>query len=87
MSLGLMAYLTPKGLGDSSMPENQWSCPGVWDEVLGDPRDMAKAGLLKTQSPVGIKSVPAGKTPETGATLCGGLVSWPPQPPGLADAQ
>jgi len=27
------------------MPVNQCSCPGVWDEALGDPRDMAKAGL------------------------------------------
>jgi hypothetical protein len=26
-------------------PGNQWSCPGVRGEVLGDPRDMAKAEL------------------------------------------
>ena len=25
------------------MPANQRSCPGVWGEALGDPRDMAKA--------------------------------------------
>jgi hypothetical protein len=42
-SLDLMAYLDPKGEGDNSMPGNQRSCPGVRDEVLGDPRDMATA--------------------------------------------
>jgi hypothetical protein len=40
-----MAYLEPKGKGDSSMPLNRWSCPGVRGEVPGDPRDKAKAGL------------------------------------------
>jgi hypothetical protein len=44
VSLGLMAYLDPKGEGDNSMPANQQSCPGVGNGVLGDPRDMAKAG-------------------------------------------
>ncbi len=38
--LGLMPYLDPKGEGDSSMVGNQRSCPGVWSEALGDPRDM-----------------------------------------------
>jgi len=47
----MMAYLNPKGAGDKSMPGNRWSCPGVWNEVLGDPRDMAKAGLPESQSP------------------------------------
>lgn len=50
--LGLMTYLEPKGEGDSSMSGNQRPCPGVWDGALGDPRDMAKAGLLEAQSPV-----------------------------------
>ena len=27
------------------MAANQWSCPGVWSDVLGDPRDTAKAKL------------------------------------------
>ena len=45
MFLGLMAYLEPKGEGNSSMPENQRPCPGVWDGRDGDPRDMAKAKL------------------------------------------
>jgi hypothetical protein len=54
-----MAYLDLKGEGDSSMPGNQWSCPGVWSEVLGDPRDMAKAGLPESQSPEGAKSHPS----------------------------
>ena len=45
MFLGLMPYLAPKGQGNSSMAANQWSCPGVWSDALGDPRDMAKARL------------------------------------------
>src|SRR5438067_2585074 len=49
--LGLMAYLDPKGEGDKSMPGNQWPGPDVRDGVLGDPRDMAKAGLPEPQSP------------------------------------
>jgi hypothetical protein len=43
--LDLMADLDLKGEGDSSMPANRQSCPGVWGGVPGDPRDMAKAGL------------------------------------------
>ena len=43
-SLGLMAYLDPKGEGDKSMPGNRRSCLGVGG-ASGDPRDMAKAGL------------------------------------------
>ena len=45
ISLDLMANLDLKGEGKNSMPENRRSCPGVWGEVPGDPRDMAKAGL------------------------------------------
>ena len=44
---------TRKGKRGNSMPGNRWSCPGVWDEVPGDPRDMAKAGLHESQSPEG----------------------------------
>jgi hypothetical protein len=51
MFLGLMPYLAPKGQGNSSMAANQWSCPGVWSDALGDPRDMAKAKLPESQSP------------------------------------
>jgi hypothetical protein len=40
-----MAYLDPKGKGDKSMPGNHRSRPGVWGGAVGDPRDMAKAGL------------------------------------------
>jgi hypothetical protein len=40
-----MAYLDPKGEEDNSMPGNQQPGSGVWDGVLGGPRDMAKAGL------------------------------------------
>jgi hypothetical protein len=46
-----MADLDPKGKGDKSMPGNHRSCPGVWGDAVGDPRDMAKAGLLEAQSP------------------------------------
>jgi hypothetical protein len=41
--LGPMPYLMPKGEGDHSMAANQWSCPGVRSDALGDPRGMAKA--------------------------------------------
>ena len=41
--LGLMPYLEPKGEGNHSMTGNQWSCPGVRSDALGDPRGMAKA--------------------------------------------
>ena len=41
--LGPMAYLEPKGEGDSSLPGKRWPCPGVWGGVPRDPRDMAKA--------------------------------------------
>ena len=51
MSLGLMAYPDLKEKGDNSMPANRWSRPGVWGDALGDPRDMAKARLLESQSP------------------------------------
>ncbi len=80
--LGLMAYLDPKGEGDSSMPGNQRPCPGVWGGALGDPRDMAKAGLPESQSPGDATSSSAGKTPVTGAASCIGMVMWPVQPPG-----
>ena len=33
------------------MPGKRWSSAGVWGEVLQDPRDMAKAGLLQAQFP------------------------------------
>ncbi len=57
-SLGLLAYLDPKGEGDRSLPGNQRPGPDVWDGALGDPRDMAKAGLPESQSPEGESSHP-----------------------------
>jgi len=48
ISLDLMANLDLKGEGKNSMPENRRSCPGVWGEVPGDPRDMAK---LRCEAP------------------------------------
>ncbi len=49
---------------------DQWSCPGVWGGALGDPRDMAKAGLPESQFSEGATRTPAGKAPETGAVPC-----------------
>jgi DDE_Tnp_1-associated len=49
-SLGPMAHLEPKGKGNSSMPGNRRSGPGVWDDAPGDPCDMAKARLPEPQS-------------------------------------
>ncbi len=51
MFLGLMAYLDPKGKGNSSMPEKQWPCPGTRSGVLRDPSDTVKARLPESQSP------------------------------------
>ena len=49
--LGLMAYPDPKGERNKSMPANRRSRPGVRGGASWDPRDMAKAGLPKPQSP------------------------------------
>jgi len=70
VSLGLMAYLDSKGKGDNRMPANQRPGPGVRDGALGDPRDMAKTRLSKSQLPDGAIRTPAGKTLETGAVPC-----------------
>ena len=58
--------VTRKCHRENSMPANRRSRPGVWGDVPGDPRDMAKAGLPESQSPEGVCMPPAGKTPETG---------------------
>lgn len=47
-----MAYLEPKGEGDSSMPLKRRPCSDVGGGASRDPRDMAKAGLPESQSPV-----------------------------------
>lgn len=47
-----------KVIGDKSMPGNQRSSPDVRGGALGDPRDMAKAGLPEAQSPVDVTSHP-----------------------------
>ena len=57
--LGLMAYLNPKGAGDSSMPVKRRSGPGIRDDASWDPRDMAKAGLPEPQSPGDAKIHPS----------------------------
>ncbi|MFI7075610.1 IS701 family transposase [Micromonospora sediminicola] len=44
--------------GDKSMPGNQRPGPGVRGGAMGDPRDMAKAGLPEAQSPVDVTSHP-----------------------------
>jgi hypothetical protein len=46
-----MTDLDPKGKGDESMSGNHRPRPGVWGGAVGDPRDMAKAGLPESQSP------------------------------------
>jgi hypothetical protein len=38
--LGLMAYLEPKGKGESRMPGNRRPGPGVRDGASGDPREL-----------------------------------------------
>lgn len=58
MFLGLMAYLDPKGKGNSSMPEKQRPCPGTRNGVLRDSSDMVKARLPKSQSPEDATSRP-----------------------------
>ncbi|WP_204288890.1 transposase [Microbispora amethystogenes] len=57
--LGPMAYLDPKGEGDSSMSLKRRPCSGVGGGASWDPRDMAKAGLPESQSPVDGRSHPS----------------------------
>ena len=79
--MGLMAYRDPKGERDKRMPEKRRSSPGVRGGASRDPRDMAKAELPDIPIPRRRKGPSAGKAPETGAMLCGGIVEGPPQPP------
>jgi hypothetical protein len=72
-----MAYLEPKGEGDNSMPLTRRLCSGVGDGASWDPRDMAKAGLPESQSPVDGRSHPSEMTPEADAVVCLGLMPWP----------
>jgi hypothetical protein len=51
----------PKGEGNHSMAANQWSCPGVWSDALGDPRGTVKAELPEPQSPEGATARPPEK--------------------------
>jgi hypothetical protein len=57
--LGSMAYLEPKGEGDSSMPLTRRPCSGVGGGASWDPRDMAKAGLSESQFPADGRSHPS----------------------------
>src|SRR5215475_10667169 len=54
-----MAYLDPKGEGDNSMPLKRRPCSGVGGGASRDPRDMAKAGLLESQSSADGRSHPS----------------------------
>jgi hypothetical protein len=72
ISLGPMAYLDLKEKREPQHAINQWPCPRVGGGALGDPRDMAKAGLPDSQFPEGATRTPAGKAPETGAVRCPG---------------
>jgi hypothetical protein len=76
-----MAYLDPKGEGDQSMPGKQWSRPGVRDEVLRDPRNMARAGLPEAKSPE-MQAAIHRKDARTGAVPCAGVPLSPAQPSG-----
>ena len=68
-----MAYLEPKGEGDKSMPGNRRPCPDVWDGALGDPRDMAKAGLPESQSPEDASSHPPERRLKPAPRSCVGV--------------
>jgi len=67
MFLDLMPNPESKDKRDSSLAANQRSCPGVWDDALGDPRDMVKAGLPDSLVSRRRNSSSAGKTSVTGA--------------------
>jgi len=67
-----MADLDLKGEGDNSMPGNRRLGPDVRDGAPGGPRDMAKAALPESQSPV-MQGPIRRKASETGAVLCLGL--------------
>ena len=54
------------------MPANQRSCSGVWSGALGDPRDMAKAGLLEAQSPEGASTRPPERRLKPAPSLAAG---------------
>src|SRR2546421_5113333 len=49
---GSSTYLRAKAGGDKSMSEKRESLEGVYDAVPQDPRDMVKATLPESQSPV-----------------------------------
>ena len=67
MFLDLMPNPASKDKRDSSLAENQRSCPGVRNDVLGDPRDMVKAGLPDSLVSRRRNSSSVGKTSVTGA--------------------
>jgi len=52
MFLGRRVNLKAKAGGEKSMPEKRESLEGVYGAVPRGPRDMAKATLLESQSPV-----------------------------------
>jgi len=51
MTSGSTAYSRSKGQQDNSMPSKQESSEDVYDVVLQDPRDRARAVLLESQTP------------------------------------
>jgi hypothetical protein len=68
MFLDLMPNPESKDKRDRSLAANQRSCPGVWNDALGDPRDMVKAGLPDSLVSRRRNSSSAGKTSVTGAS-------------------
>ncbi len=76
-----MAYLDLKSDGNNRMPGKGRSGSGVGADASRDPCDKAKAGLPDIPISRRRKVTSAGKTPETGAMLCDGIVDGPLQPP------
>ena len=81
ISLGLMAYLDPKGEGNNSMPGNRRPCPGAGAarrgaRVIWRKLDCLNPNLQEAQS------YARRKAPETGAVPCGGLGTYPLHLPG-----
>ena len=77
MFLGLMAYLDPKGEGDNSMPVNQRPGPMSGTACWEDPRDMVKARLPESQSPVDVMDPSAGKALKPAPSPAGPLKCRP----------
>jgi hypothetical protein len=79
--VGLMAYPDPRGERDDRMPGKRRSAQVSGRRCRGTRVIWRKLDCLKPISRR-CKGPSAGKTPDTGATLCDGLVVRPSQPSG-----